>query len=116
MHRLYFKQIYKSIETEAASELMKTLCSLVESMDRETSAELWNLVLTGCDKEPDFCLSVGMVTTVLNSRGGEPFVVDLSQVADRYLFTLFNANSLVRGKKFKQVIIIFLQLFCTRIA
>ena len=55
-------------------------------MEKETSTSLWELVLATCDREPDFCLCVRAVIAALDSRTDAPFLVNLSQVADRYVY------------------------------
>ena len=79
---LHFLQSQPSSSNEAVLELKKTLFSLVKSMEKGRSTELWELVLTTCDGEQKFCLSVPMVAAAMNSNR-EPFLVDLSYLTDR---------------------------------
>ena len=67
----------------AAKELKTTLFSLVENMNRETHTNLWELLLATYDREPDYCLSVPVVTASLRSRKEEMFLIELSHIADR---------------------------------
>ena len=79
---LHFLQSQPSSSSEAVLELKKTLISLVESMEKGRSTELWELVLATCDGEPKFCLSVPMVAAAMDSNR-EPFLIELSYLAYR---------------------------------
>ena len=67
--------------------LKSAVSALVTRLDRQGTGALLDLLLTLCDREPDYCLCMGRVLAVLTSRSDAPLTVELSQLSERYIIS-----------------------------